>query len=88
MGSPRLHRLGVAPPAKEMCVNDDQLMALVEGRLEAMGLVATEELVSAVIDIADDIASGEYEDDPDVDDVDTPEPGDFEPEYGLVAEEG
>lgn len=46
-------------------MNEEQLSAVVEARLESMGLVPSDELVAAIIDIAWDIASGEYDEDDD-----------------------
>ena len=47
-------------------MTDEQIEAMVEARLESMGIVPNDELVAAVIDIAWDIATEDWdEDDPD-----------------------
>lgn len=52
-------------------MNEEQLSAVVEARLESMGLVPNDELVATIIDIAWDIASGEYDEDDDQNDNET-----------------
>ena len=77
-------------------VTDEQIEAMVEARLESMGIVPNDELVAAVIDIAWDIATEDWdEDDPDSNAAEADETAtgprgwnDDNDMFSLVAEEG
>lgn len=66
-------------------MNDELLEAVVEDRLEQMGVVPYPELVAIILDMAWDIAAGEYDEDEAPEDDDGPA---TESGFGFMTEEG